>query len=807
LPPTASATITAAGTYTVTVADANTCTATGSATVVPFASPTAAITGNTTFCTGSSTTLTASGGTAYTWNTTPVRYTAGVLITAGGTYTVTVTNANGCTATQSVTVTVNTNCCNLSITDIVYTINSNNRQVQFQTPVLANGSSGTLTYNWTFGDPAVPNSTNAAPFVVYPTAGLKTVCLTVRLTKTDGTICATQCCRTIAIGDTTNMLTNFSPQFAFIAPSISPTNTYQFNGQINPSTVVSTYRLYNSTTTGTQGTLLATYVGNSFSYTFPTGGGEYIVSREISAVSNANTLMGNYNTLVESRHVTVLSVNGCNATAGFTATFTSNASRTVAFANAGTASSNGYIWEFATTLTGVYSPIAGTAASQSFTFPGTTTTIWVRLTINKGLACESSMTHRVEMTTAAITSSNTNFRISTMQFTTNSTTRQLICAAPTVISTSAVTNTVWAAPAGSATATGSASAPTFTFVNPGLYTVTVTVVFANGFKSVAARTVNIPTGTPAISASAPFLHASFSYYADHTIGSSAYNFANSATTYPANYTHLWELFNGFATTGTPILTGTNSSIGYAPTVAGDFSVCHTISVADNTTFGAARRVRTCRHETGIASTNGCGAVPRYTARLSSAASTTAIFTGTSTNANTSVWEYATTATGVYSLLGSAANAALASPTFNFGGTGTYWVRLTINKGTGCEASVTHRIELNTNSCQAAALLVAQAMPNGQTQRSLLLTPITSLNEVVLYPNPTSGSFTLSFGESLREEADIQLIDMRGTQLAQTHIEAGSTDTTLDLTDFATGVYLVQIRTASGEKIVRKVVKQ
>ncbi|HMC70624.1 MAG TPA: hypothetical protein VKJ07_15820, partial [Mycobacteriales bacterium] len=102
-------TVTAGGSYSVTVTNANGCSATSAPTVITVnPNPTAAITagGPTTFCAGGSVTLTASGGSSYLWSTGAM--TESIAATVSGSYSVTVTNANGCSATSSpAVVTVN----------------------------------------------------------------------------------------------------------------------------------------------------------------------------------------------------------------------------------------------------------------------------------------------------------------------------------------------------------------------------------------------------------------------------------------------------------------------------------------------------------------------------------------------------------------------------------------------------------------------------------------------------------------------------------------------------------------------------
>ena len=110
---TATATNLAAGTYTVTVKDANNCSATANVTITqPSAALSATISGQTNVsCFGNNTgsaTVSAAGGTSpytYTWNTTPVQYTTTATNLASGTYTVTVKDANNCSTTVSVTIT------------------------------------------------------------------------------------------------------------------------------------------------------------------------------------------------------------------------------------------------------------------------------------------------------------------------------------------------------------------------------------------------------------------------------------------------------------------------------------------------------------------------------------------------------------------------------------------------------------------------------------------------------------------------------------------------------------------------------
>ena len=93
-----------AGTYTVTVTDANGCRASISKVVLQAASPIPVITGTLSFCGSSSTTLEAGlGYSSYAWSN--GASTHSIVVSTAGTFSVTVTNASGCTGTASVTTT------------------------------------------------------------------------------------------------------------------------------------------------------------------------------------------------------------------------------------------------------------------------------------------------------------------------------------------------------------------------------------------------------------------------------------------------------------------------------------------------------------------------------------------------------------------------------------------------------------------------------------------------------------------------------------------------------------------------------
>jgi gliding motility-associated-like protein len=109
---TATATGLTAGTYTVTLTDANSCSISKQVLITePNAIVTSITSQTNVLCFGNSTgtaTVLASGGTgilSYSWDTVPVQTTATVTGLVAGTYTLTVTDANGCSKKQQVIIT------------------------------------------------------------------------------------------------------------------------------------------------------------------------------------------------------------------------------------------------------------------------------------------------------------------------------------------------------------------------------------------------------------------------------------------------------------------------------------------------------------------------------------------------------------------------------------------------------------------------------------------------------------------------------------------------------------------------------
>ncbi|RDI14622.1 T9SS type A sorting domain-containing protein [Flavobacterium sp. AG291] len=307
----------AAGNYSVTITDANSCTGTVNVTITEPTSLNLATGGSKSdvSCNGGANgtaTVAPTGGTpgyTYSWNTTPVQTTATAMGLTAGNYTVTVTDAANCQATRSFTITQPT---------ALSTIGS-------KTDVSCNGgANGTATVNPTGGTPGYTYSWNTTPVQTTATAtGLAAGTYTV--TVTDASNC--QATRSITIN-----------QPAAITLSAGTVNNVSCNGGTNGSAQV--------IATGGTGTL---------NYSWAPSGG--------TASTASGLAPGTYT-------VTVIDANSCQATRNFTITqptaITATTSKTDVLCN-GSATGTATVTASGGTpsYTYVWSPSGGTAATAT----------------------------------------------------------------------------------------------------------------------------------------------------------------------------------------------------------------------------------------------------------------------------------------------------------------------------------------------------------------------------------------------------------------------------------------------------------
>ncbi|MGQ0826764.1 MAG: gliding motility-associated C-terminal domain-containing protein [Bacteroidota bacterium] len=166
-----------AGSYNVTVTDANGCTATQAVGITQPASAIIATASSTNANCGASNgsaTVTASGGTGtltYSWSPSGQTTTTATNLNAGS-YNVTITDANGCTGITSVNVS-NTSGPVVGISGAVTNVNCRGNATGSAT-VTATGGTGTLTYTWNNGvtsTTATASGLTAGTYIVTVTDG------------------------------------------------------------------------------------------------------------------------------------------------------------------------------------------------------------------------------------------------------------------------------------------------------------------------------------------------------------------------------------------------------------------------------------------------------------------------------------------------------------------------------------------------------------------------------------------------------------------------------------------------------------
>jgi hypothetical protein len=484
------ASITSAGTYTVTVTDANGCTATASITITQDVTlPTVGITNNTgateLTCILTSISVTATGGGAYSWSN-GLGTNADATITAAGTYTVTVTGANGCTDTETIAITADPNIPTAGITN-----NTGTTVLTCTTTSIGVTATGGVSYSWDNGLGTNADATITAVGTYTVTATAANSCTatasiivtqdittpTAAITNNSGTTVLT--CTTTSISVTATGGTSYSWDGGLgtnANATITAAGTYTVtvtgaNGCIATASITITAdpSAPIADITNNTGTTVLTCTTTSISVT-ATGGVSYSWDGGLGTNANATiTAPGTY-------IVTATAANGCTATASITVTQDIAAPMAGITNNTGATELTCTLTSISVTATGGVSYAwdggLGTNANATITAAGTYT-----VTVTGANGCTS---------TAAITIT-ADPSIPTAGITNNTGTTVLTCTT-TSISITATGGVSYAWDNGLGT---NADA---TITAPGTYSVTATA--ANGCAATASITVTQDIAAP-----------------------------------------------------------------------------------------------------------------------------------------------------------------------------------------------------------------------------------------------------------------------------------------------------------------------
>ncbi|MFM7006859.1 MAG: gliding motility-associated C-terminal domain-containing protein [Flavobacteriales bacterium] len=506
-------TITAPGTYTVTVTGANGCLNTSSIiitenTTVPVVNISSS-NGSLINCFIPSLTLNASGGGTYEWEESGniIGTTQSISVNTQGNYNVTVTGTNGCINMASFLVTQNTTLPTASISSSVAS-----NQLTCSTTSITLSANGSGSYSWSQG--ATNLGTNATLIVTTPGTYVLTV------TGSNG------CTATANINITQNIapptaLITANPQTSILncsttslTLSASGGSTYSWsNGTTflgnGAALLVTNPGIYTVTVTGSNGcTATASSIitqditAPTISITNNTGSSTInctTTSINLSATggvsyswSNGSSIVGTTAALSISSPgtytLTGTGANGCTATSSITITQTI-AAPSVSITNAANAT---VLTCALTTITltanggGTYSwsngsNIVGTSSTLTVTSPGTYT---VTVTGTNGCSATASTTITQNITTP------------TAGITNNPNTNTLSCSNNSLTLTATSANGYSWIGGGSNLGTN----PSITISAPGTYTVTVTG--SNGCTSTASTTISQNTQAPTVSINA-----------------------------------------------------------------------------------------------------------------------------------------------------------------------------------------------------------------------------------------------------------------------------------------------------------------
>jgi PKD repeat protein len=150
------------------------------------------------------------------------------------------------------------------------------------------------------------------------------------------------------------------------------------------------------------------------------------------------------------------------------------------------------------------------------------------------------------------------------------------------------------------------------------------------------------------------------------------------------------------------------------------------------------------------------------------------FTNTSTNGISYSWNF-----------GDGNTSTTQNPVHSYLSTGTYTVKLIVSNGCA---------ETNTSSQQV-------------TINAVGINNLLEDNNIELYPNPTTSSFTLNINTDKCEAVKISIVDIIGNLIYEDNktLVAGDNNFKIDMSNNRQGVYIIQIATSTN-KIYRKLIK-
>lgn len=100
------------------------------------------------------------------------------------------------------------------------------------------------------------------------------------------------------------------------------------------------------------------------------------------------------------------------------------------------------------------------------------------------------------------------------------------------------------------------------------------------------------------------------------------------------------------------------------------------------------------------------------------------------------------------------------------------------------------------SCDALKVTIMSAvLAVGDVQKS---------EDIRLYPNPTTGIFTVDLDA---KKSEVQLFDMTGKKITTRSTQKNENSQTFDISNLSKGTYILKIKTADNNEVVKKIIKK
>ncbi len=745
-------------------------------TVTVTTTPTLAVSASSsTICSGKSTTLTATGATTYAWFpggvSTP---TMSINPTSTTVYTVTGTNGS-CTSGKTITVTV--------LAAPTVTASVSNTTICNGTPVTVNAG-GATSYTWSPSGSGTSSVLNPSATTIYSITGsngtcnsaVKTVTINV---ATSPTLAVSASSSTICSGQSTTLTVSGATTYAWFPGSVStptmsvnPTSTtvYTVTGTIGSCTssrtitvsvnAVPTVTASVTNTTICSGTPVTVNVGGAAGYTWsPSGSGTS------SVLSPAAT--------------TIYSITGANGTctgAVRTVTITVTATPTLGLAASSSTICSGQAATLTASGATTYTWLPGGQSSAAISVSPSTTTTYT-LTGANG-SCGSTNT----MVTVYVTATPTLV---------TSVTNTTICSGTAVnVSVSGAISYNWLP-------SGSGSMSVFTPTATTVYTVTGTFGGCTGVPK--TFTINVtPNVGLGISASSATLCAGQTTTLTAS-GASSYLWQPGSQTTPS-------IAVSPTTTTTYSVTGTNGScsaqqsimiiVNQVPTITASLTnttVCSGTPVTVNVSGGTAY----------VWLPSGSGSSGTF------APLATTVYTVSSASAcgNGSV-TFTLNVVSAPVLTASAPSTICAgsTTTLNVSGAGTYtWLPSTgLSSTSGSTvvafpaSSLVYTVTGSNGACQSTQTVpVAVLLCTG-------VEDLASNSQVVVYPNPNTGLFTIATPGNTGK-LDLEVLNTLG-QTVMKESSRNPESLVVDMSSYGSGVYYLKVQLTNGIKLVKVVLE-